>query len=47
MAIKKMDGSEILLAAHRGDLKNYPENTLPSARGAAEEGAAAVRQPIR
>lgn len=34
MAYKKMDGSELLLAAHRGDLKHYPENTLPAFQAA-------------
>ena len=38
MAIKKTDGSEILLAAHRGDLKYYPENTLPAFKAALDAG---------
>ena len=31
--------NKIILAAHRGDRKNYPENTMPAFRAAAEFGA--------
>lgn len=46
MAIKKMDGSEILLAAHRGDLKNYPENTIPAFKAALDAGMDMIETDI-
>ena len=33
-----MDGSRILLAAHRGDRKRFPENTMPAFESALRFG---------
>lgn len=33
---KRMDGNKVLLAAHRGDRVNYPENTMPAMVAAVE-----------
>lgn len=35
---RAMDGSKIILAAHRGDRVNYPENTMIAMRSAVEMG---------
>ena len=42
-----MDGKRIILAAHRGDRANYPENTLAAFRAALEFGADMIETDIR
>ena len=44
---KLMDGSRILLGCHRGDRKNYPENTMPAFRSATEMGCDAIETDVR
>lgn len=44
---KLMDGSRVLLGAHRGDRKNYPENTMPALIAAAEMGCDAIETDVR
>ena len=44
---KYMDGSRILLGAHRGDRKHYPENTMSAFRAAVELGLDAVETDVR
>lgn len=42
-----MDGSGILLAAHRGDRFQYPENTMPAFQSAIDFGADMIETDIR
>ena len=42
-----MDGKRIILAAHRGDRANYPENSLAAFRAALEFGADMIETDIR
>lgn len=44
---KLLDGSRVLLGGHRGDRKNYPENTMPAFRAIAEMGADAIETDVR
>ena len=44
---KLMDGSRVLLGAHRGDRKHYPENTMPAFVAAAEMGCDAIETDVR
>ncbi len=41
-----MDGTRILLAAHRGDRKNCPENTMPAFKSAYEAGVDMIETDI-
>ena len=41
-----MDGSRIILAAHRGDRKNYPENTIPAFEAAMRLGVDMIETDI-
>lgn len=43
----KLDGSRILLGAHRGDRKHYPENTMEAFRAAVEMGCDAIETDVR
>ena len=42
-----MDGSRVILAAHRGDKFNYPENTMPAFRSAIELGCDMIETDVR
>lgn len=42
-----MDGKRVILAAHRGDRANYPENTLAAFRSALALGADMIETDIR
>lgn len=42
-----MDGSRIILAAHRGDKFNFPENTMSAFRSALEKGVDMIETDIR
>lgn len=42
-----MDGSRIILAAHRGDKFNYPENTMPAFKAAVDFGVDMIETDIR
>lgn len=42
-----MDGSRIILAAHRGDRKNAPENTMPAFENALAFGADMIETDVR
>ena len=42
-----MDGSRVLLGAHRGDRKNFPENTMSAMRSAIEMGCDAIETDVR
>ena len=42
-----MDGSRVLLGAHRGDRLHFPENTMPAFRAAAEMGCDAIETDVR
>ncbi len=44
---KYMDGSRVLLGAHRGDRKNFPENTMEAFRGAVAVGCDAIETDVR
>lgn len=44
---KYMDGSVIHFGAHRGDLKYYPENTMPAFISAVEMGCDAIETDVR
>ena len=44
---KYMDGSRILLGCHRGDRKNFPENTMSAFRAAVELGLDAIETDVR
>ena len=44
---KYVDGSRILLGAHRGDRKNFPENTMEAFRGAVAVGCDAIETDVR
>ena len=44
---KLMDGSRILIGGHRGDRKNYPENTMPAFIAMEEMGADAIETDVR
>ncbi len=44
---KYMDGSRILLGCHRGDRKNFPENTMSAFRGAIDIGVDAIETDVR
>ena len=41
-----MDGSRIILAAHRGDKKKYPENTMPAFESALRFGADMIETDV-
>lgn len=41
-----MDGSRVILAAHRGDRKRYPENTMPAFRAALDAGVDMIETDI-
>ena len=42
-----MDGSRIILAAHRGDIYNYPENTIPAFKSAIDFGVDMIETDVR
>ncbi len=42
-----MNASRILLGAHRGDRKYFPENTMPAFRSAAEMGCDVIETDVR
>ena len=42
-----MDGSRILLGGHRGDRKNFPENTMPAFQAIIDMGADAIETDVR
>ena len=42
-----MDGSRIILAAHRGDKFNYPENTIPAFESAISLGVDMIETDVR
>lgn len=42
-----MDGSSVILAAHRGEKKHHPENTMPAFIAAYEAGADMIETDIR
>ena len=42
-----MDGSRIILAAHRGDRKNCPENTMPAFESALRLGVDMIETDVR
>ncbi|MBR2929634.1 MAG: hypothetical protein IKC32_00235 [Clostridia bacterium] len=42
-----MDGSKIILAAHRGDRASFPENTMPAFRSALDFGADMIETDVR
>lgn len=44
---KYMDGSRIHFGAHRGDRKNYPENTMQAFVSAVEMGCDAIETDVR
>lgn len=44
---KYMDGSRILLGCHRGDRKNFPENTMSAFKAAVDLGLDAIETDIR
>ena len=44
---KFLDGSRITLGCHRGDRKNFPENTMSAFRAAVELGLDAIETDIR
>lgn len=44
---KYMDGSRILLGCHRGDRKNFPENTMSAFRSAVALGLDAIETDVR
>ena len=44
--IPPMDGSKVILAAHRGDKKRYPENTMPAFRAALDAGVDMIETDI-
>ena len=41
-----MDGTRIILAAHRGDKKRYPENTLPAFEAALRFGVDMIETDV-
>ena len=41
-----MDGSRVILAAHRGDKFNYPENTMPAFESAIELGCDMIETDV-
>lgn len=45
-AFVPMDGSRVILAAHRGDKKRYPENTMPAFRAALDAGVDMIETDI-
>ncbi|MBQ8849402.1 MAG: hypothetical protein IJ011_03595 [Clostridia bacterium] len=44
---KLMDGSRVLLGAHRGDRKHFPENTMGAFRATVEMGCDAIETDVR
>lgn len=42
-----LDGSKVLLGGHRGDRKNFPENTMAAFRAIVEMGADAIETDVR
>ena len=42
-----MNGSRIILAAHRGDRFNYPENTMPAFESAVSLGVDMIETDVR
>jgi glycerophosphoryl diester phosphodiesterase len=44
---KFLDGSRITLGCHRGDRKNFPENTMSAFRAAVDLGLDAIETDIR
>ena len=45
--IFKMNGSRIILAAHRGDRFNYPENTMPAFESAVNASVDMIETDVR
>lgn len=43
---KRMDGSKVILAGHRGDRVHFPENTMPAMRAAVELGCDMIETDI-
>ena len=41
-----MDGKRVILAAHRGDKKRYPENTLPAFEAALRFGVDMIETDV-
>ena len=44
---KRLNGEKILLGGHRGDRKNYPENTMPAFRAIETMAADAIETDVR
>ncbi len=44
---KLLDGSRILIGGHRGDRKNFPENTMPAFEAIIKMGADAIETDVR
>ena len=44
---KYLDGAKVMLGAHRGDRKNYPENTMPAFVSAVNMGCEAIETDVR
>ena len=44
---KILDGTRVLLGGHRGDRKNFPENTMPAFIAIQEMGADAIETDVR
>lgn len=44
---KLLDGTRIILGGHRGDPKNYPENTMPAFRSIVDMNADAIETDVR
>ena len=42
----KMDGKRIILAAHRGDKKRFPENTMPAFEAALRAGVDMIETDV-
>lgn len=43
----RMDGKRVLLGAHRGDRRHYPENTMAAFRAAVKIGCDAIETDVR
>lgn len=44
---RRMDGTKVLLGAHRGDRLHYPENTMAAMKAAAELGCDVIETDVR
>ena len=44
---KLLDGSRITIGGHRGDRKNFPENTMPAFESIVKMGADAIETDVR